>query len=99
MVISVSRSDSMPIVITEGMMQAKTCIVPDNVGTARYIEDGINGLIFGQENVLELSEKLRWLLHHRDELRFIGQKARRVYETYFSKEVFAANIRNVMERM
>ncbi len=98
-VISVSRSDSMPIVITEGMMQAKTCIVPDNVGTARYIEDGINGLIFGQENVLELSEKLRWLLHHRDELRFIGQKARRVYETYFSKEVFAANIRNVMERM
>ena len=48
--ISPSRDDPMPVVMTEGLMLQKICLCSTNCGTADYIEDGKNGFVFQSEN-------------------------------------------------
>lgn len=86
--ISASREDMLPIVITEAMMNEKACIVADSVGTAGFIKDGINGLIFRNEDIDELKARMLWCVDNRDKLTEIGKQARLLYETEFSMPVF-----------
>ncbi len=54
----------MPTVCAEAMMHSVPCILSDAAGTAAYVEDGVNGLVFQSENVQELSEKIKWCMNH-----------------------------------
>lgn len=88
-VVSASREDSLPIVITEGMMNSKACIMSNAIGNVRYVTDLKNGLIFQSENVDDLSNKIRWCLNNKEKVKMIGQEARKIYEKEFSMEAFA----------
>lgn len=87
-----SREDSLPIVVTEGMMFGKVCIVSDTTGTADFIQDGENGFIIPSEDINALKVKLEWILDNQDKLADIGKKARKTYEKYFTMDVFAENL-------
>lgn len=97
-----SRQDSMPTVAAEAMMHSVACIVSDATGTAAYIHDGINGFIFPSEDARMLADKIKWCTENREKLSGIGQKARKVYEEYFSMAVFERQfmglIRNTLEQ-
>lgn len=83
-----SRQDSMPTVVAEAMMHSVPCLISDAIGTAAYIQNKVNGLIFESENADKLSEQIKWCTQHYQELAEIGIRARKVYETHFSMEVF-----------
>ena len=87
-----SRQDSMPTVVAEAMMHGVPCLVSDVVGTAVYLNDGVDGLIFHSEDVDGLSEKILWCIMHRRRLTQMGVSARKIYETYFSMDVFEKNL-------
>ncbi len=91
-----SREDAMPTVCGEAMMHGVPCLISDAVGTTEYIQDGINGLIFQSENWEMLSEKILWCIDNKKKLPAIGQEARKVYETYFSKEIFEKNLISII---
>lgn len=91
-----SRQDSMPTVAAEAMMHRVPCIVSDATGTAEYIEDGRNGFVFHSENTEELALKMRWCVEHCDELPKISIEARKIYEKYFSKEIFEQNLLEIV---
>lgn len=91
-VVSASREDALPIVITEGMMNSKACIISDAIGSVKYIKDMENGIIFRSQDVDDLANKMRWCLNNRDMLEKMGIKARTTYEKYFSMESFADNL-------
>lgn len=91
-----SREDPMPTVAAEAMMHGVPCIVSSVTGTAGYITDGKNGFVFESESVRELSEKIRWCVENGDALKQMGVSARKVYEEYFSMEVFEKNLLDML---
>ncbi len=93
-----SRSDPMPIVVTEFMRDGKTCIVSDMVGTSSYLKDEVSGLICKTEDVQSLTEKMRWVFNHSNQLEKIGQNARKLYEENFKMEVFENNLLQILKK-
>ncbi|MCI8466439.1 MAG: glycosyltransferase family 4 protein [Lachnospiraceae bacterium] len=91
-----SLEDPLPIVVTEAMMYGKACIVSDSVGTADYIQDGENGFICKTGDPEHLAEKMRWIIDHRERLKVIGEKARKIYEQHFTMDKFADRLEEAL---
>lgn len=85
-VIAPSRIDAGPSVIAEGMMFGCYCIVSDVAGISDYIEDCKNGFVFPSENVEELLKRIMLVIVEKDNLRFIAENGRKLYEERFLPE-------------
>lgn len=96
-VVCPSLEDSLPIVMTEGMMYGKVCIASDQTGTMEYIQDEWNGLICKAGSVESLAEKLRWVIDHRDHLTEMGKRARKIYEETFTMDHFSKRLNDVVK--
>ncbi len=83
-----SREDPMPTVCAEAMMHQVPCLVSDSAGTAEYIDDGENGLVFPSGDAETLRKKIEWCIYHYGELDSMGINARKLYDKYFSMDVF-----------
>jgi glycosyltransferase involved in cell wall biosynthesis len=92
-----SREDPMPTVAAEAMMHGVPCIVSDATGTANYISDGEDGVIFQSEDEDELASKIMWCMEHKDKLAKMGEKARKIYEQHFSMRVFEKNLLEIVK--
>ena len=91
-----SREDTMPVTVVEAMCNKIPCIVSSGAGNHEYIEDGINGFVFENENASKLTDKIRWCIQNRDKLENIGEESRLIYERYFTLEVFERNLMKLM---
>jgi len=92
-IVSPSYVDSLPIAVTEGLMNKKICIVSDATGQAQgIIHDGENGFICKAGNPASLAEKMTHVIEHFDELGSMREKARKTYEQYFSMEAFGERL-------
>ena len=94
-----SREDTMPTVCAEAMMHSVPCLVSDAIGTAAYIKNGNNGLIFENENSTELKAQIVWCIQHSTELKEMGNRAYEIYERLFSPKVFEENLLMFIEEM
>ncbi|WP_313340232.1 glycosyltransferase [Lacrimispora sp.] len=83
-----SLYDPLPVVLTEGMMLKKVCIMSDTTGTAEIIKPYINGLICKAGDVDDLAAKMQWVIDNEEKLPAIGEEAYKVYEDYFSMNQF-----------
>ena len=92
-----SRDDPMPIVVTEGWMCSKTCIVSDCTGSASLIEDGISGFVVPAGDAAALAERMRYAVEHKDELGEMGARARKIYEEHFTMDVFEGNVEKLIK--
>lgn len=96
-VVAPSRMDPMPVVVTNGLMLDKVCIISDTTGQAEFIIDGENGFVFQQDNVEELRKKMEWVIAHSEESKKIGENARKLFEQEFSMLVFEKKIERLIE--
>lgn len=94
-----SKEDPMPTVAAEAMSYGVPCIVSDVTGTAAYINEGNDGLIFESEDPKMLAQKIRWCVENRNKLEKMGKKARRIYEEHFSMEVFEKNVIEIVREI
>lgn len=94
-----SREDPMPTVCAEAMMHGVPCLISDAVGTAAYISDGVDGMVFKRGDSCELQEKILWCMKNRSELKRMGNEAYRVYETIFSVKAFEKNLLEHVKEM
>lgn len=92
-----SRLDAMPTVCAEAMMHRVPCLISDATGMVKYITPFVDGLVFGTEDVEDLKKKLIWCIQNKDKLKKMGFEARKIYEKYFSSQVFEKNILKVIE--
>lgn len=88
MLVCPSRIDTMSVSVNEAMQHAIPCIVSDSVGVASYIHDYIDGLLFKCGDSDDLAFKIRWCIKNRCKLDAMGIAARKIYEKYFSMDVF-----------
>lgn len=95
-VVCPSVEDPMPIVITEGWMHGKVCIMSDATGQADMTEDGVNGLVCKAGDAQDLADKMAWVLQNQDKLDGIRQKGRETYEKYFSMESFGERLEQAL---
>lgn len=95
-IISPSRDDPMPVVLTENMRLGNICMCSSCTGTSFYIEDGQNGFVFINENAKQLSEKIMYIVDHYNELEGMKRKSRQLYEAYFTKERFVENLEKLI---
>lgn len=94
-----SREDPMPTVCAEAMMHRVPCLLSDAVGTAAYISDGVDGIVFKNGDSYGLREKILWCIQNQGEVKRMGNEAYKVYETFFSVEAFEKNLLAYVEEM
>lgn len=87
-VLAPSREDATPATIVEGMMYQKICICTDSTGISRYMTNGTNGYIFEKENIIDASEKVKYVIDHFGELHEVREAGRRLYEKIYQQSVF-----------
>lgn len=95
-IVSASRDDPMPIVITQGLMYSKICVCSSAIGHATLLENEKDGLIFSSESAEELSEKMIWIIQHPTQSKSLGEAARIKYEKYFHMTSFIDNVSNLL---
>lgn len=95
-IVSASRDDPMPIVITQGLMFSKVCVCSSAIGHAKLIENEKDGLIFSNESAEDLSEKMAWILRNPAQLNPLGKAGRAIYEKYFHMTSFVDNVGKLM---
>lgn len=98
-VLNVSRNDTFPVALIEGMMAKKVCVMSDAVGTKEYIENYKNGIIFKSEDVQDLAKKIKWCMDNRNTLRSIALEGYNTYLQYFSKIVFKNNVNGIITKL
>lgn len=83
-----SRADTMPVAVTEAMMLHIPCIVSDAVGTAEYITNDREGIVFESDDIKGLAKAICSCVSDEMDLKSMGKAARNLYDDYFSMEVF-----------
>ena len=95
--ICASRSESLSISVIEGFMNEKTVIVSDAAGIVDYMVPNEDGLIFHSGDYKELSNHIHWVIYNQEEAKNIGMTSRRVYDRYFTMQIYENNIKQVLE--
>lgn len=88
MLICASICETMSMATVEAMMLKKVVIVSDACGIAQYIKNNVNGYVFKTENIIELANKIRYVIHNRKKRYFVSKNARKTYETKFEMKKF-----------
>lgn len=83
-----SRDDPMPIVVTEAFLMKKMVICSENAGSAQFIQDGVNGFVYHNDDYVDLMQKIQDVISGRYNRNAIGEQARKIYESNFGKEAF-----------
>lgn len=96
-VVCTSLEETMSISIIEGLMNKKICITNTNTGIANFIENNKNGLIYEANNVNDLKLKIKYTIQNFDSLNYIREKARSTYLKFFSMEIFANNLQQIIK--
>jgi glycosyltransferase involved in cell wall biosynthesis len=91
-IVSASRVDPMPIVLTYAFMFSKLCLCSDAVGTAKLISDGEDGLTFLSESVDSLTLKMRSIIVREKDYSKVAVEGRRIFDQYFSTSAFESKV-------
>lgn len=96
-VVCPSRNDPLPVVVTEGMMNKKVCIVSDMTGSADYLTAFESGLICKAGDTESLGMCIEWVLNNEQKLEAIGENAYYIYKEFFSRERFERNVLDIIK--
>jgi len=94
-----SRDDPMPIFMAEAMMYKKICICSENTGTAALIEHGENGFVYSKNDPEQLRHLIEYVVNNFANLQSVGEKGRRIFDKYFSYDVFERNFLNIVDEV
>ena len=83
-----SRDDTLPLVTLDGLSSARVLISSKAVGTAAYLENGVNAFIAETPTVAGFSALLKTAIARRTEWERIGAAGRRVFDEFFSRKEF-----------
>ena len=85
--------EGFPMTLVEAFCQGLPVIASRLGSMAEIVEDGVTGLHFTPGDAADLAAKVRWAVDHAQDMRRMGENARRVYEEKYTPE---ANYRQLM---
>lgn len=99
-VVCASKSETMSMAISEGMMYGKIVIASDACGIAEYIMNGENGFIFKSQDCIELMKKIVYVLNcDKKELNQIKKKSRETFKKKFDLPNFYDKLDGLMNNI
>lgn len=98
-VVCPSRIDPMPVVVTEGFMFHKVCIISDRIGTAEYVTDGQEGFLCEVGDAEKLAEKMQFIINNQQKMKNITENGRKIYDKYFTLDVFYNSVKEIVLQM
>jgi len=78
--------EGFPLTLVEAFSRGLPVLASGIGGMAEVVEDGVTGLHFAPGDVGDIVEKVAWAAGHPDEMRRMGENARRAYERLYSAE-------------
>ena len=94
-----SRTDSSPRVLREAMASKKPIIASNVDGVPDLIIDGFNGLLFENENVNELANKLRIILSDKNLAEKLAQNGYNYVQQNLSEQCYINNYKSMIEEI
>ena len=94
-----SRDEPTSLIGIENMVLSKPIITSTKTGISNFVEDGKNGFVFESDNAEQLAEKIRYIVEHRDQMKKIGEQARKTYEETYSMDIFSKNCLNAIKSL
>ncbi len=79
--------EGFPMVLVEAFAHGLPVIASKLGSMAEIVEAGITGLHFEAGNAEDLAEKVRWSVEHPEEMRRMGENARKVYEEKYTPDI------------
>jgi glycosyltransferase involved in cell wall biosynthesis len=79
--------EGFPMVLVEAFAYGLPVIASRMGSMAEIVADGVTGLHFEAGNANDLAVKVRWAAEHPEEMRAMGENARREYERKYTPEV------------
>ena len=98
-VICSSTDDPLPAFVTEAMMMSDVCICSRNTAFNTIIDDGVNGYLFESGDVVQLSTSINEVVKNEKNLNEIKSNARSLFLKTFGLEIFADNLKNVVDEI
>lgn len=94
--VSCSRDDPMPVVVSQAMQNRILCIVSNQVGQSEYIKNRENGFVFESGDSQQLSDILKYCIDNQDVVERLGQESYKVYESFFSEKEMKSNLKKII---
>ncbi len=91
------HGETFGLVLLEAMDYSLPCISTDNGAIKTVVKDGETGFCVEQKNVLELAQKMSWMIDHRDERLEMGRNGKRRYDQNFTLEHFEKRMMSILE--
>lgn len=82
----ISNYEGLPISIIEAMRAGMPIIASDVGGVNELVQDGVNGFLIPRGNISELVEKLKYILDHKELIKFMGEASRKIYEEEYTAD-------------
>jgi glycosyltransferase involved in cell wall biosynthesis len=90
--------ENMPYAILESFALGTPVLAANIGGMPELIEPGVNGLLFEPGSVVDLVEKIRYLLLNRQRLASMGKRARAKIEREYDAETHYERVMQAYER-
>lgn len=94
-----SRSEAMGRVLLEAMASGKAIVASRVGGIPEVVDDGVTGLLFENENIHDLEQKIRMLLSDNAMRLSMGESGRKRAETCFSEEHYQTQFVEMVESL
>lgn len=92
-----STEDPFPLVVIDGMMHGKLCVVSDKVGQSRIINHAKDGYVFPSGDKFSLAKIIEEILLNRQQLSILQQNSRLLFEREFDFETSKQLLSNIIE--
>jgi glycosyltransferase involved in cell wall biosynthesis len=99
LVVLPSKMDPFPYVMLESGLMKKPFIGAKTGGIAEFIEDKVNGLLFEPENVMQLAEKIRFMLNNPDEAKSLAENLHAKVKDYTDCEKYYNTLSKVYDNL
>jgi GT2 family glycosyltransferase/glycosyltransferase involved in cell wall biosynthesis len=88
-----SRDDTLPLVSLDALAAGKVLICGESTGTSDYLENGVSGIVYGENSPSEVSKALAKALADTKLRAKLGQGAKRLYQNTFTVSKFKQRLR------
>ena len=97
--VSCSIDDPLPVVVTEAFMNSKCTIISSNSGQSRIVSNNIDAFVYKAEDIKQLINLLEYVTElDKKEIKKIGYNGRKLYEKYFSTDVFEKRVFDLINK-
>ena len=98
-VIVPSRDEPTSAIGVEGAMFSLPAIVSDKTGFSELITPGKNGFVFPSEDAEALAAHISYVIHHPSEAAAVGAEARKIYDNYFTRDLFRKQYLEITDKL